>query len=112
MRTSTYLLLAGASLLASTAAFAQDAAPPADNGRGLQDIIVTAQRKAENVINVPLSIQAITGSALKDENIESFNELNFTTPGFLTQSGTGYTEAFIRGVGNNVQVGADPSVTV
>src|SRR5665213_1456900 len=112
MRTSTYLLLAGASLLASTAAFAQDAAPPADNGKGLQDIIVTAQRKAENVINVPMSIQAITGNPLKNENVQKFDQLNFTTPGFLVQSGTGYTEAYIRGVGNAVLVGADPSVTV
>ncbi len=109
-----YALLGSVSLLASTAALAQDAPPATDNGNGskLQDIVVTAQRKAENVINVPLSIQAITGASLAEHNIQKFDQLNFTTPGFLTQSGTGYTEAFIRGIGNNVQVGADPSVTV
>src|SRR5579862_6787952 len=109
-----YALLGSVSLLASTAALAQDAPPPSDNGNGskLQDIVVTAQRKSENVVNVPLSIQAITGASLSEHNIQKFDQLNFTTPGFLTQSGTGYTEAFIRGIGNNVQVGADPSVTV
>ena len=111
---TAFLLLVGTSTLASTAAFAQDAppAPPANSSTGLQDIIVTAQRKAENVINVPLSIQAITGKSLQDHNIQKFDQLNFTTPGFVVQSGTGYTEAFIRGVGNAVLVGADPSVTV
>jgi iron complex outermembrane receptor protein len=106
------LLLVSVSTLASTAAFAQDAPPPPANNNGIQDIIVTAQRRAENVINVPLSIQAITGKSLQDHNIQKFDQLNFTTPGFVVQSGTGYTEAFIRGVGNAVLVGADPSVTV
>jgi iron complex outermembrane receptor protein len=112
MKGTIAALFVGVSTLASTAALAQDAPPAARNNNGLQDIIVTAQRKAENVINVPLSIQAITGSALKEHNITKFDQLNFTTPGFVVQSGTGYTEAFIRGVGNAVLVGADPSVTV
>jgi iron complex outermembrane receptor protein len=112
MTRSAYLLLSGVSLFGSTAAFAQGAAQPPANSNSLQDIIVTAQRKAENVINVPLSIQAISGQNLASQNIQKFDQLSFTTPGFVALSGTGYTEAFIRGVGNAVLVGADPSVTV
>src|SRR5690348_8752042 len=98
MKGTTLALFVGASTLASTAAMAQDAPPPPAapapaKSNQLQDIIVTAQRKAENVINVPLSIQAITGSTLKNEGIQKFDQLNFTTPGFIVQSGTGYTEA-------------------
>ena len=48
--------LAAASLL-STAALAQDANGEA-TGRGVDEIVVTAQRQAQSVLDVPLSIQA------------------------------------------------------
>src|SRR5579871_6356311 len=113
MRTSYfYTLLAGASLLGSTAAFAQDApAAPAPNGAGVEDIIVTAQRRAENVVNVPLSIQAMTGKTMVASGIKGLADLTFTSPGLVVRSGTGYTDIFIRGIGNAVDVGAEPSVT-
>jgi iron complex outermembrane receptor protein len=112
MRISHLSLLAGVSLLAPTAAFAQDApAAPAAKSAGVEDIIVTAQRRAENVINVPLSIQAMTGKTMVATGIKGLAELTFTSPGLVVRSGTGYTDIFIRGIGNAVDVGAEPSVT-
>ena len=43
--------------------------------------------------------------------IQGLADLNFTSPGLIVRSGTGYTDVFIRGIGNSVDVGAEPSVT-
>jgi iron complex outermembrane receptor protein len=115
-KSNFYSLLASASLLASGAAWAQDkpAAPPAApkaSNTGVEDIIVTAQRREEHLVNVPLSIQAMSGKSLVSNGIQGLADLNFTSPGLIVRSGTGYTDVFIRGIGNSVDVGAEPSVT-
>ena len=120
MYTKSSLLLGSIALAALTAAnpaFA-DAAPPAgstqptETGKstGVEEIVVTAQRRAENVMSVPLAIQAISGESLKSQGIEQISDLQFTVPGYNVSNSSGYTQIFIRGVGNSIFVGADPSV--
>ena len=101
-------------LLLASAAGAQTVppvsqAPQASDG-GIQDIIVTAQRRSQSLTSVPLSITATTGDALKSSGIKDISSLSLTTPAFLASSGVGYTQLFIRGIGNSIYVGADPSV--
>jgi iron complex outermembrane receptor protein len=81
---------------------------PADNGA--QEIVVTAQHRSENVMSVPLAISALPGAALQAAGIKDLTGIRFSTPGFIAQSGTGYTQIYIRGIGNGIFVGADPSV--
>ncbi|MCB2059752.1 MAG: TonB-dependent receptor [Novosphingobium sp.] len=100
--------LAAASLL-STAALAQDANGEA-TGRGVDEIVVTAQRQAQSVLDVPLSIQALSGDQLSNSGIRQMSDLQLTTPGFAPSNSSGYNQMFIRGVGNSIFVGADPSV--
>lgn len=95
-------------LIMPAMAAAQDARSGA--GAGLDEIVVTAQRRSESVLSVPLSITALPGEALQEAGIETLSDLKFQTPGFISQSGTGYTQLFIRGIGNIIYVGADPSV--
>jgi iron complex outermembrane receptor protein len=80
-----------------------------DNG-GVQDIVVTAQRRSENLVSVPLSISASTGKALQASGIQSITDLRMNTPGFISASGSGFTQLYIRGIGNGIYVGANPSV--
>ncbi len=108
-------LLAALPLVMAASASAQQAAAPASSGQasdsgGLEEIVVTAQRKSENVLRVPVSISAATGQQLLSEGIEQISSLQFTTPGFYTDNGVGYTQIYLRGIGNNIFVGADPSV--
>jgi iron complex outermembrane receptor protein len=98
-----HLLLASASTLVAGAAIAQDAAPAApaassSSGTGLGDIVVTAQRRAQNLLTVPLSISASTGQQLQNEGIKEITSLQFTTPGFLPENGVGYVQVYIRGI--------------
>jgi iron complex outermembrane receptor protein len=77
---------------------------------GIPEIVVTAQRKSESVLAVPMSIQAISGDSLQNSGVKNMTDLQMTTPGYLAADSSGYTQVFIRGVGNNIFVGADPSV--
>lgn len=99
--------LVAAPLLTSVA-FAQDTDETTNQGMG--EIIVTAQRQAQGVLDVPLSIQAISGEQLSDSGIRQVSDLIQTTPGFAPNNSSGYNQMFIRGVGNSIFVGADPSV--
>jgi iron complex outermembrane receptor protein len=77
----------------------------------VRDIVVTAQRRAQNLTSVPLSISASTGEMLASTGIRQISDIRFNTPGYISQSGAGYTQLYIRGIGNQVYIGADPSVT-
>jgi iron complex outermembrane recepter protein len=80
------------------------------NSGGLDEIVVTAQRREQSLMSVPTSIQAVSGQELNNIGIESLGDLQFITPGFLPTTSSGYQELFIRGIGNSVFVGPDPSV--
>jgi iron complex outermembrane receptor protein len=93
-------------------AWAQQAPPPAAQPQSdaLEEIVVTAQRREESVLQVSDSVQAFTGAALTQQGITNLVNLQYVTPGYLPAESSGYTQIFIRGVGNSIFVGADPSV--
>jgi iron complex outermembrane receptor protein len=65
----------------------------------LQEVIVTAQRREENVQNVPIAIQVMTGEILEQQNIQNFDDLVSFLPGVATTSvGPGQGNIFIRGL--------------
>src|SRR5262249_16149564 len=92
-------------VLTAPAAFAQQS----DSG-GIAEIVVTAQRQEQGILAVSDSVQALGGEQLQDSGIRDLSSLQFVVPGYLPTTGSGYTQIFIRGVGNSVFVGADPSV--
>ena len=73
-------------------------------GPGLQEIVVTAQRRAEGVQEVPISIQAFSGAQLKELGIKSSTDLGQFTPNvdMALPSGVGNQPIItIRGIGLN-----------
>jgi iron complex outermembrane recepter protein len=92
--------------LAAEAVYAQTA----DSTGELQEIVVTAQRREQSVLDVPLSLQAMSGEQLANSGIQDLTSLRFDTPGLTTASDSGFTQIFIRGIGNAIYIGADPSV--
>lgn len=106
-------LLAALPLAIAGRAAAQQAPPASSTAsqyEGLEEIVVTAQRKSENVLRVPVTVAAATGEQLVDAGITQISSLQFNVPGFYTDNGVGYTQIYLRGIGNNIFVGADPSV--
>ncbi|MDE2410265.1 MAG: TonB-dependent receptor [Sphingomonadales bacterium] len=96
--------------MAQTSPTSSGAAVTNQNDVPSQDIIVTAQRRNESAMNVPLSIQATSGENLQNRGIKDITSLRFNTPGLTTASDSGFVQMFIRGVGNTIYVGADPAV--
>lgn len=80
---------------------------------GLQDIVVTAQKRAENVQDVPLSVTSISGENLASQGVTTVQELNRIDPALQIGQATGTVTTFIRGIGNPVTTaGNEASVPV
>lgn len=77
------LLAAGASLLAlslSTQAFAQDAAQAEDKSPNIEEIVVTAQFRAQNLQDTPLAITAVSGELLAQRGQTNVSEIAAQSP--------------------------------
>jgi iron complex outermembrane receptor protein len=97
----------------ATAAHAQDAAPEAEDTSG-GEIIVTAQKRAQSVQDVPISIVAVSGENLTEANVLTVLDLGQVAPNFqsVRSSNTGSTRLGIRGVGSLANTLIEPSVAV
>ena len=81
---------------------------------GIQEIIVTAQKRSEDIRNVPVAITVAAGQQLLDEGIADTSELTKLVPSFTYRTSDYGTPIFaIRGVGfDDFSLGAGPTVTV
>ncbi|MCK9563871.1 MAG: hypothetical protein M0R02_14260, partial [Bacteroidales bacterium] len=52
----------------------------------IDEIIVTAQRRAESLQNVPVSVQAFTGDSLSERGISNITELGRLAPSLTVQN--------------------------
>ncbi|MEG3167956.1 TonB-dependent receptor [Sphingomonas sp. LB3N6] len=132
------ILLAGASVAALAApAHAQTTAPVTDSATtktdpaqinpaqtdpaapaatpeqdGLQDIVVTAQRRAENLQRAAVAVAVLSNDALIDKNVTSPAGISQLVPAVNIQpAGGSATTFFVRGVGNFAVNGyTDPAV--
>ncbi len=102
VRSYPQLALAIASVLSGGAvipATAVHAASPGSEGSTLQEIVVTAQKRAENLQKVPISIDVFTGKDLKNLAISQFEDYASRTPSISFVSAGPGTQTFVmRGV--------------
>ena len=93
--------LMGASAVAiASVAFAAPAFAQAENNDSANDrdtIVVTAQKKAENVQDVPIAITALNAAALEAARVEDSKDLQFNAPNVTLSANRNIT---IRGVGS------------
>lgn len=99
----------GGRLLTASMCFVALGAPGAasaadsDKGRkdGLEEIVVTAQRRVENVRDVPISISVLGGTELAQSSAPNVSEILNRVPGVATSPGAqgGTSQISIRGVG-------------
>lgn len=106
-RTTSWLIGTAAAVLAWTgAAQAQgvSAPQPADqeaSGGGLEEIVVTAQKRGEKLQNVPIAITALTSLQLARANIQSVSDLTLATPSLNFSQTAVFAQPYIRGVGTD-----------
>ena len=99
----TLSYLAVMTLAASSAAMAQ-----------VEEIIVTATKRAESIQDVPISISAYSGDFLENSDIRTLQDLSLYAPNFTMAYSSQATNAriFIRGVGSVGNSGIETSVGV
>lgn len=102
--TLSLIALAVATAFPVQTAFAQAAKPAGDEASQLDTVIVTGQRRSENLKDVPLSISAIKGEALDTYNA-SGQDIRFMAsrvPSLNVESDFGrvFPRFYIRGLGN------------
>ena len=112
------VLGAGASLLVAAAmqgAYAQSRVgeqSPSDSSEEIKEIIVTAQRRAEKLQDVPISITVQTGEQLEAANVTNVRDLDTVVPGLRYGYSVNAIPA-IRGVHTDqTDPGNDPNVSL
>jgi iron complex outermembrane receptor protein len=80
-------------------------------GSKLEEVIVTAQKRAEDIQSIPISAQVIGGQTLAEENHTSLEELTETVPAVHISTGGYENNVFIRGIGSGADPAFDQSVS-
>src|SRR4030081_304234 len=86
----------------------------AETENSLEEVVVTAQRRAENLQTVPISVSAIQGTELERLQITNPSELSQFTPSLHIYAENIGSEFFtVRGIGRTSDdLSADPGVAV
>lgn len=96
------------SFFASNGVSAQQApedvtADSASDGSDRGDIIVTAQRRNERLIDVPISVSSVSGETLTNAGIRDISQIKLAVPGSTVRVSGGYTQPYIRGIGSSAK---------
>ena len=74
-------------------------APVAATGGGIEEVVVTAQRRSESAQDVPITIQALTGDQLGQLGVTTFDDvLKFLPNVTFSSNGPGQGNIYMRGL--------------
>jgi outer membrane receptor protein involved in Fe transport len=91
-------LIAGAAGAVMTPLMSQ--ADPGSEGGTLDEVVVTATRRQENILDVPYSISAISGATLEESHVQTLADLSHLIAGlsFVDQGPTSRSFFVLRGI--------------
>ena len=78
---------------------AQTASSQSEADPGLEEVVVTAQRRKEKLQDVPVTVNAFSASEVKDSVLTTTTDLGVVTPGLVSATQFGYFQPHLRGVG-------------
>src|ERR1700709_1181572 len=84
-----------------------DAAQQAQDTGALQEVLVTAERRSENIQSVPIAVTAFTAEMLQTRNLTDIHSIGNLTPGVNLDAGAPFSgdrsvlSASIRGIGQD-----------
>ncbi|HMD59273.1 MAG TPA: Plug domain-containing protein, partial [Steroidobacteraceae bacterium] len=109
----THAILTALSAQAGLAYAANEAADMPSASDTLEEITVTATRRSESVQNVPITIQALTGEELQQQNISSFEDIAKYLPNVsFGANGPGGGEIYMRGLSAGPAAGEQSSASI
>lgn len=91
--------------LAVFTAITMEAAPALAQAGALEEVVVTARKRSENLQEVPMSISAFTAKDLQNAQIDNLVEVGRMSPNVQVNETSGLVagaiSVFMRGIGNN-----------
>ena len=67
----------------------------------LGEVVVTAQKREERIVDIPMSVSVLNQKSLETRGIRSLQDISFAVPGVAMRvDGPGSYELYMRGVGN------------
>ena len=97
------LVISILAMIVSNPAFSQE----------LEEVVVTAQRRSENLQDVPIVITAFSAGELQNSGINSYDDLGLVTPGLSSNRQIGAATPYLRGVGaQSTQVGVESATSI
>ncbi|MCZ6719669.1 MAG: TonB-dependent receptor, partial [Gammaproteobacteria bacterium] len=79
----------------------------------IEEIIVVAQKREENLQSVPIAMSAYDATALDARAIESITDMSNPTPGLIVSGNLRSAQIFIRGIGSeDISIGTEGSTAV
>jgi iron complex outermembrane receptor protein len=113
IRAALLTSIAVSGLAVTAPVMAQEEAASAENG---DEIIVTARRREENLLDVPIAVSAFSGEALELRGALDLTDIGNITPNTTLETSRGSNStlsAFIRGIGQQDPVsGFEPGVGI
>ena len=99
---------------ATTSAPSTQTEPEAQlNTSGLQDIIVTAEKRSTSLQRTPIAITALSAETVRDHQISDLKDVQALVPNFKMGDAEGVSQITVRGVGSNVfKPGSEGEVAV
>ncbi|MGD9711031.1 MAG: TonB-dependent receptor [Thermomicrobiales bacterium] len=117
VRSNLYLAFVLCTMLTPISAYAQAPVSPqaegaAGKGEQLQEIVVTAQRREQNLQETPIAVSAFSGEALQASGVANVKELASVDASLNIPHAAGVYLPFLRGIGNSAggNVGNESSI--
>jgi iron complex outermembrane receptor protein len=90
----------------------QSKSPTSDSG-SLEEVIVVAQKRSENMQNVPIAVSAVSGSQLENIGVRALSDLNIAVPSLNVTNSYGRLVFSLRGIGStNVGPGTESPIAL
>src|SRR5580658_9329395 len=119
MKLEASCVLAAVSALVPLSAFAQTTLANSAESDELQEIVVTAEKRSENIQDVPIAITAFSETELRSKGLTDIHSLSTLTPNVNLDEGSPFSgsnsvlSASIRGIGqDDFAFNLDPGVGV
>lgn len=89
------------------------AEPPVNEGMRVEEVVVTAQRRAQNLQDVPIAVTALNEAAIRRGDVGTVSSLQGQVPALRIAAGAERTNISIRGIGSNItNIAAEAGVPV
>jgi len=117
--THRFIHIANAAVFVSSVLFVSAPSQAQEGVSALEEVVVTARKREETLMDTPLSISAFSGETLAEMNVVSLDQVAEQTPGLVFNSSAAISgsanaaSVFIRGVGQtDFTLAVEPGVGI